>query len=154
MRMMTDQAFEASVTDDSSDSPRRRKASAEAAVGREAAILVRDLNRQLGVWQGASVKLHTMALRLAASGRTADPAFADQALQLFQVVSTESQRFEAMAGIQPQSVAQHSRINDTRQSFAMVVDRLRACFTLLGIDRKSTRLNSSHSTLSRMPSSA
>lgn len=131
--MMTDQAFEAPVTDDSPDSPRRRKASAEASVGREAAILVRDLNRQLGVWQAASVKLHTMAQRLAASGRT-DPAFADQALQLFEVVSMELQRFEAMAGSQPPSLAQHSRINDTRRSFAMVVDRLRASFRLLGME--------------------
>lgn len=130
--MMTNQAFEASVTDDSSDSPRRRKASAEAAVGREAAMLVRELNRQLGVWQGASVKLHTMAQRLAASGGS-DPAFADQALPLFQVVSMESRRFEAMVGTQPPSVAQHSRINDTRQSFGMIVDRLRACFMLLGM---------------------
>jgi hypothetical protein len=131
--MTTDNAFETRFTDESSDSPRRRKASADALAGREAAMLVRGLNRQLGLWQGASVKLHTMAQRLASSGR-ADPAIVEQVLRLFQTVSGESQRFEAMVGAQSPTVAQHSRITDTRQSFCMVVDRLRACCQLLGME--------------------
>ena len=131
--MMTDQAFDPQFTDDSLESPRRRKASAEALVGREAATLVRALNRQIGLWQSGSVKLHTMAQRLASSGRT-DPAVAEQVLQLFDAVSMEMQRFETMVGAKSQSVAQHSRINDTRRSFGMVIDRMRACFTLLGME--------------------
>lgn len=131
--MTTDNAFETSVTDDSRESPRRRRASAEAVVSREATMLVRGLNRQLGLWQGASVKLQIMAQRLASAGRS-DPAFAEQAVPLFQAVSMEYRRFEAMVGTQPPSVAQHSRVNDTRQSFGMVIDRLRDCFRLLGME--------------------
>lgn len=130
---MTDQASQASVSDHSHESPRRRQASAEALVGRQAAGLVRGLNRQLGLWQGQSVKLHTMAQRLVALGRS-DPAFIEEARQLFRAVSRELQSFEAMVDAQSQSVAEHSRIIDTRQSFGMVIGRLRACFKLLGME--------------------
>jgi len=102
-------------------------------VGRQAAGLVRGLNRQLGLWQGQSVKLHTMAQRLVALGRY-DPAFIEEARQLFVAVSRELQSFEAMVDAQSQTVAEHSRIIDTRQSFGMVIGRLRACFKLLGME--------------------
>jgi len=119
------------MTNDTSESIPRRKASAETMAGREAAALVRDLNRQIGRWQASSVKLHTMAQRLKSTG-SADPSVAEEAHTLFQVVATEAQRFEELLPEQPSAVAGHGRINDTRQSFDMITDRLRASLRLLG----------------------
>ena len=119
------------MTDDQSDPPRTRQASAEALAGREAAALVRDLNRQLGAWQASSVKLHAMAERLRAAGRS-DPSLADEAKALFHLVSSEAQRFEQLLSDRPEAVARHGRIDDTRRSFEMVADRLRASLKLLG----------------------
>lgn len=121
------------MTDDSSELPRRRKSSPDVLVAREAAALVRDLNRQLGQWQASSVKLHTMAERLTATGR-ADPALIEEAHTLFRVIATEAQRFEELLPDQPPAVATHGRINDTRQSLEMIADRLRASLKLLGAD--------------------
>lgn len=119
------------MTNDTSESIPRRKASAETMAGREAAALVRELNRRIGRWQAASVKLYTMAQRLKATGR-ADPSVREEAHTLFQVVATEAQRFEELLPEQPSAVARHGRINDTRQSFDMITDRLRASLQLLG----------------------
>lgn len=121
------------MTDDSSELPRRRKSSPDAMAAREAAALVRDLNRQLGHWQASSVKLHTMAERLRAAGR-ADAAVIEEAHTLFHVVASEAQRFEELLPEQPPAVAKHGRINDTRRSFEMITSRLRASLELLGAD--------------------
>lgn len=121
------------MTDDSSDTPRRRKPSAEAAAGREAAALVRELNRRLGQWQAASVKLHTIAERLKSTGH-ADAAVRDEAHALFNVVSREAHRFEGLLPDQPEAVARHGRIDDTRRSFEMIAARLRESLKLLGED--------------------
>jgi hypothetical protein len=121
------------MTDDNSDPPRRRKASADAMAGREAAALVRELNRQMGSWQASSVKIHTIAERLKATGRS-DPAIAEEAHTLFHVVIAESQRFEGLLPDQQIAVAEHGRIKDTRRSFEMVTDRLRSSLLLLGVD--------------------
>ena len=121
------------MTNDSSESPPRRKTSADALAGRQAAGLVRDLNRQLGHWQASSVKLHTMAERLKAAGR-ADPSVVEEANALFHVVKTEAQRFEGLLPEQSSAVATHGRIDDTRRSFDMVSDRIRASLKLLGAD--------------------
>lgn len=117
--------------DDDMDSPRRRQASADAIAGRDAAVLVRQLNKQLGMWQASSIKLHTMAERLRATGR-ADPSVVEEAHTLFHVVSAEVERFESLLPTLPAPVANHGRISDTRRSFTMVVDRLHACLQLLG----------------------
>jgi len=119
------------MTDDYTEPPRRRQVSPEALAGREAAALVRDLNRRLGTWQAASVKLQTIAQRLGASGSEAHSVAAD-VRSLFQVVAAEAARFERMLPEQPQSVAEHGRIHDTRRSFEMVAGRLRASLELLG----------------------
>lgn len=120
------------MTDDQPEPIRRRHASPEAQAGREAAELVRELNRQLGLWQATSVKLHTIATRLKASGRH-DPSVAEDVYTLFRVVAAEAERFEGMLPAQRPTVAGHSRINDTRRSFEMVADRLRGSLELLGI---------------------
>lgn len=119
------------MTDESPDTHRRRQASPEAMAGREAATLVRDINRRLGSWQAASVKVHTMAQRLKAAGRD-DPSVPDEAEALLRVVEIETERFEAMVQEQPEKVAGHGRINDTRRSFEMVSDRLKATLRLMG----------------------
>ena len=121
------------MTDDVSDAPRRRKASADALAGREAATLVRDLNRQLGSWQATSIKLHAIAQRLKAAGRL-DPAVVEEALALFHLVSRESSRFENTLPQLSDAVSHHGRIADTRQSFKMVTDRLVATLCMLGAD--------------------
>jgi hypothetical protein len=126
------------MTDDNMESPRRRQASAEALAGREAATLVRQLNRQLGMWQASSVKLHTMAQRLKSTGRT-DPAVAEEARTLFQVVTVEAQRFERMLPGQPSTVANHGRVSDTRRSFNMITERLRESLKLLGSEPPAGR---------------
>lgn len=126
-RMMT------TMTEDTLEIPRRRKASPDALNGRQAATLVRELNRQLGYWQGTSVKLHIMAERLTSSGRS-DPAVGEQARMLLDAVSAEARRFETMVGAQPPTIAQHGRIKDTRRSFEMVAGRLRTCMQLLGVE--------------------
>lgn len=130
---MTDQPFDAQMTDDSLQAPRRRQASADALTGREAATLVRELNRQLGLWQGTSVKLQIMCQRVVETRRP-DPAVVEQCLQLFKAVSAEARRFDATISRQPEKVAQHGRINDTRRSFEMIRERLLTCFSLLGIE--------------------
>lgn len=122
------------MTDDVSDPPRRRKASADALAGREAATLVRDLNRRLGSWQATSVKLHAIAERLKAAGRS-DPSVVEEAHALFHVVNAESQRFEDMLPNLSDAVLHHGRIADTRQSFKMVTDRLRASLGLMNATR-------------------
>jgi hypothetical protein len=124
------------MTDDSTELPRRRKSSPEALAGREAAALVRDLNRQLGHWQASSVKLHTIAERLKAAGR-ADPSVVEEAHALFHVVAVEAKRFEELLPDQAAAVAAHGRINDTRQSFEMIANRLRASLRLLGAEPKA-----------------
>lgn len=121
------------MTDDDRDSPRRRQPSADVTVGRTAAALVRDLNRQLGHWQATSVKIHTIAERLKAAGRT-DPSVAEEAKALFRVVSAEAERFQLLLPAQTESVVQHGRIRDTKRSFEMVADRLKASLKLLGDD--------------------
>jgi len=119
------------MTDDQSEPPRRRQASPEALAGREAASLVRDLNRQLGLWQASSVKIHTMAERLRATGRS-DPTVAEEARALFKVVATEAERFESLLPEQREAVTVNSRISDTRRSFEMVTNRLKTSLELLG----------------------
>jgi len=119
------------MTNDTSESTPRRRASAESLAGREAAALVRELNRQIGHWQASSVKLHTMAQRLRSTGR-ADPSVEEEAHTLFHVVATEARRFEDLLPTQSAAVAGHGRINDTRRSFDMITDRLRASLELLG----------------------
>ncbi len=119
------------MTDDSSETPRRRQASADALAARDAAMLVRDLNRRLGSWQAASVKVHTMAQRLKASGR-GDPAMAEEARTLLHTLTLELQRFEELLPGQPEKVASHGRINDTRRALEMIADRLRTTLRLLG----------------------
>ena len=121
------------MTDEDSESPRRRQASAEALAGRQAAMLVRELNRRLGAWQATSVKLHAMAQRLKAAGRH-DPAVADEAMALLLLVRCEARRFEAMLPDLPPAVSQHGRIKDTSRSFEMITDRLRAALTYLGVE--------------------
>jgi hypothetical protein len=121
------------MSKDDSAPVRRRKASSETLAAREAAALVRELNRQLGYWQAASVKLHTLAQRLKASGN-ADPAVADETRTLFRVVSAEAERFEGLLPAQSAAVAAHGRIQDTRRSFEMVADRLRSSLKLLGVE--------------------
>lgn len=123
------------IGDSSSEPQRRRQPSVEAIVGREAARLVRDLNRQLGRWQALSVKLHTMAGRLKAK-RRADPSVVEEAQALFNLVSAEAERFESLVREQSSAVARHGRIGDTRRSFEMVTDRLRAALDLLGVASK------------------
>ncbi len=123
------------MTDNTSEPPRRRQASAETVAGREAARFVRDLNRHMGLWQAASVKLHTIALRLRAAGRD-DATVAEEAGALLEVVTAEAQRFEAQLPTYPERVARHSRIIDTRRSFAMIADRLRTTIGLLGAGRR------------------
>jgi hypothetical protein len=124
------------MTDESSETPRRRQTSAEAMAGREAAVLVRDLNRRLGSWQAASVKVHTMAQRLKAAGRE-DPSVEEEAQMLLHALSVELGRFEAMLLGQSERVASHGRVNDTRRSFEMVGERLRATLQLLGSHPKA-----------------
>lgn len=121
------------MSHDVSESPRRRQPSAEALAARQAARFVRDLNRQLGSWQAASVKLHTMATRLKATGRV-DASVVEEAEELLRVVSTEARRFEAQLPDYPAEVARHSRIDDTRRSFAMIAERLRNSLGLLGVE--------------------
>lgn len=119
------------MTDDVSDPPRRRKASADALAGREAATLVRDLNRRLGSWQAGSIKLHAIAERLKAAGRI-DPSVVEEARALLHVVTSEAERFESLLPELSNAVSHHGRIADTRQSFKMVTDRLAATLRLLG----------------------
>jgi hypothetical protein len=130
---MTDQPIDVPTNDDSLRTPRRRQASADALTGREAAKLVRELNRQLGLWQGTSVKLQIMCQRIAET-RCPDPNVVEQCLQLFHAVSAEARQFDATIGRQSEKVARHGRINDTRRSFSMILERLRTCFGLLGIE--------------------
>lgn len=131
MQVMTQEA-----TPDVSESPRRRQPSAETLAARQAARFVRDLNRQLGTWQATSVKLHTMAARLKATGRT-DSSVAEEASEMLRVVRSEAQRFEAKLPDYPAEVARHSRIEDTRRSFEMIADRLRNTLGLLGAEPPS-----------------
>lgn len=119
------------MTDENTETPRRRQVSAEALAGREAASLVRDLNRRLGSWQAASVKVHTIAQRLKAAGR-GDPSVEEEARALLHALSVEMQRFEAMLPEQSERVANHGRVNDTRRSFEMIAERLKAALRLLG----------------------
>lgn len=124
------------MSHDVSESPRRRQPSPETLAARQAARFVRDLNRQLGSWQAASVKLHTMAARLKAMGRV-DPSVIAEAEELLRAVSTEAHRFEAQLPDHPAEVARHSRIDDTRRSFEMIADRLRSSLRLLGTEPSS-----------------
>jgi chromosome segregation ATPase len=119
------------MTDESSEPPRRRQSSPEALAGREAASLVRDLNRRLGSWQAVSVKLHTISQRLRASGRE-DPSVVEDAEALLNAVSTEAQRFEELVAEQDEAVASHARVEDTRRSFNMIINRLRTTLASLG----------------------
>jgi hypothetical protein len=123
------------MTDETSDTPRRRQASAEAVAGREAATLVRDLNRRLGSWQAASVKVHTMAQRLKAAGRE-DPSVAEETRALLKSLAVELEGFEQTLPEQSERVANHGRVNDTRRSFEMIAERLRATLRLLGEPEK------------------
>lgn len=103
--------------------------------GRQAAALVRDLNRQLGLWQASSVKLQTIAERLKATGHQ-NPAVAEELSTLFNVVQAEAERFEGMLPGHPPAVATHGRVKDTRRSFEMVAGRLRLSLQLLGVEPK------------------
>jgi hypothetical protein len=124
------------MLDENQDSPRRRQPSAEATAGREALMLVRQLNRQLGLWQAASVKLQTMAERLRATGRN-DATVEEETRTLMAAVLAAAERFEEMLSGQRAAVAQHGRIKDTRRSFEMVTERLRGSLRLLGVEEVS-----------------
>ncbi len=120
------------MTDESSGSPRpRRQSSAGTLAGRQASAFVRDLNRQLGLWQASSVKLQTMAERVRSAGG-ADSQVAAELRGLFSAVRTEAQRFEASLAAQPPEVADHGRVRDTLRSFEMISGRLRQSLRLLG----------------------
>lgn len=119
------------MTDERSEPPRRRQSSAEALASREAAIFVRDLNRRLGSWQSVSVKLHTIAQRLRSSGRE-DASVAAEAEALIAAVATEARRFEGLVAQQTDAVAGHARVDDTRRSFRMIIERLRATLHAMG----------------------
>ncbi|RYE56929.1 MAG: hypothetical protein EOP18_03500 [Rhizobiaceae bacterium] len=118
------------------ESPRRRQASPDAIAGREAAAFVRELNRQLGLWQASSVKLQTMAERLNSTGRS-DPALAEEARALFKTVMTEAERFQGLLPSKPSKIAEHNRIQDTRRSFEMISARLRTSLQILGVEPRS-----------------
>ena len=124
------------MLDENQDSPRRRQPSAEATAGREALVLVRQLNRQLGLWQAASVKLQTMAERLRATGRD-DATVEQETRTLLGAVRAAAERFEEMLAGQRAAVAQHGSIKDTRRSFEMVTERLRGSLKLLGVEEVS-----------------
>lgn len=120
------------MTDDNSGRPPApRRPSATLLAGRQATALVRDLNRQLGVWQASSVKLQTMAERARSAGG-ADPHVAAEIRALFSAVRTEAHRFEEQLATQPPQVAEHGRIRDTRRSFEMISGRLQQSLRLLG----------------------
>jgi hypothetical protein len=114
------------------DVPKRRQASPDAVAGREASLLVRQLNRQLGQWQASSVKLHAIASRRKDSGP--DEAVTAEALTLLKLVRSETEKFEALIAEQPPMVAEHGRIQDTRRSFEMVTERLVAALRMLGLN--------------------
>ena len=124
------------MLDENQDSPRRRQPSAEATAGREALVLVRQLNRQLGLWQAASVKLQTMAERLRATGRD-DATVEQETRTLLGAVRAAAERFEEMLAGQRAAVAKHGRIKETRRSFEMVTERLRGSLKLLGVEEVS-----------------
>lgn len=117
--------------DDLGRSPVARQRSAAAQAGRDAAALVRELNRQLGTWQASSVKLHTMAERAKSAGDAADHV-ASEIRTLFAAVTAEARRFDASIASQPPEVAEHGRVRDTRRSFEMISGRLRQSLRLLG----------------------
>jgi hypothetical protein len=108
-----------------------RQPSAAAQAGREAAALVGELNRQLGLWQASSVKLQTMAERAKSAGRAGSDV-ASEIRTLFAAVTAEARRFDARLAAQPPEVAEHGRIRDTRRSFEMISGRLRQSLRLLG----------------------
>ena len=93
-------------------------------------MLVRELNRRLGGWQAASVKVQTMAQRLKAAGRS-DPSVAEEARALLQAVSGEARRFEDLLTQQSKVVANHGRVTDTQRSFVIIADRLQTSLSLL-----------------------
>jgi hypothetical protein len=120
------------MTDENSGPPRAvRQPSPAVEAARQASALVRELNRQLGLWQASSVKLHTMAERVRAAGR-ADPHVSSELRALFAAVTTEATRFEARVAAQSPQVAEHGRVRDTRRSFEMISGRLRQSLRLLG----------------------
>jgi hypothetical protein len=120
------------MTDENSERPRRsRQLSTAALAGRQAAAFVRELNRQLGLWQASSVKLQTMAERVRSAGRH-DPQVSVEIRTLFSAVKSEAQRFEESLARQSPEVAEHGRVRDTRRSFDMISGRLRQSLRLLG----------------------
>ena len=120
------------MTDEDSGRPRSpRQRSTTALTGRQATALVRDLNRQLGLWQASSVKLYAMAERARTAGRE-DPQVSAQLRMLFSAVSGEARQFEERLTTQPPEVAQHGRVRDTRRSFEMISGRLKQGLRLLG----------------------
>ncbi|RYE07780.1 MAG: hypothetical protein EOP22_16415 [Hyphomicrobiales bacterium] len=109
----------------------RREVSAATIAGREARQLVVPTNRKLGEWQATSIKLETMAARLKAAGRH-DPAIAEGAATLRQLVVAETVAFEAVVAGAPEPVQLHSRVGDTRHALRALAARLGAILADLG----------------------
>jgi hypothetical protein len=119
------------MSDDDSGLPRRRQASADVVAGREAARLVRELNRELGKWQSASVKVHTIAGRRNLS-QQASAELSAEIHRLLAGVSQGSQRLADLLQQAGPAIAGHGRIEDTRRSIEMVRERLLSSLRLLG----------------------
>lgn len=109
---------------DSEPAARKRMASPGARLSREAAILVRPFNEQLGGWQSEAVRLAAHAQRMRASGRH-EPAVTEAIATQLDYVEAQAARFEAAVEAAPPDVRTHSRVVDTRRAFVMVAQRLR-----------------------------
>ncbi len=109
----------------------KREISEALRISREAAVLARPFNERVGAWQAETAKLMTMAARLTATGRY-DAGVLEMACTLMQSIEAQSVRFEEAVAAQPERVAKHSRVADTRRALEMMTARLRQAMVTLG----------------------
>ncbi|SFZ85809.1 hypothetical protein SAMN02983003_2981 [Devosia enhydra] len=95
--------------------PRKRAMRDEVRVTRQALRLVLPINRQIGAWQAAAVRLTAIASRTAASGRY-NPGIEEEIETLAQNVAHQQSLLAAEMASLPEDVAGSGRLLDTARA--------------------------------------
>lgn len=97
------------------ESKRRRAMRPEVKISRQAMTVVQPLNRQIGEWQAATVRLSALANKARLTGRST-LELRKETLQLSALVRQHEQELKDRTSELPLAVANSGRIRDTRMA--------------------------------------
>lgn len=117
------------------ESKRRRAMRPEVRVSRQALAVVQPINRQIGQWQAATIRLMALGRKARLTGRPTDD-LRRETLVLSALVKEHEAALQARTQELPPAVANSGRIRDTRMALGSVSRGLEATLrTLAPLDR-------------------